>query len=106
MEEGRWLLAFQYRAMQVAGEAYELCRDLIFGLDIDASVYRIQVNTVPYVVVLGEGQLFTPVREMFERSCTRGQTAELSTDVIRALFDRRARGKIPGAFWERRSRQP
>lgn len=101
-EGGRWLLAFRFDDMNTAGDAYEVARDLIFGIDIDASVYRILLGGVPHVTVLGDGPLLQPVREMFERSCSQGEPAELPQDVIDTLFSRRSQGKIPGVFWERR----
>jgi len=103
VEGEKWLLAFRYDDMKTAGEAYELCRDLVFGLDIDASAYRIQLNTVPHVVIIGEGPLLPPMRDMFERACAQGKAVELPQAIVTALFERRTAGKIPGAFWERRS---
>lgn len=104
MKQKRWLLAFRYADMDAAGEAFELCRDLVFGLDIDASAYRVKVNDVPHVVIVGDGELLPPERDMFERSCKRGSPTDLPQDVADALVERRKEGKIPGAFWERRSR--
>lgn len=103
MTQDKWLLAFRYSDMETAGEAWETCRDLVFGLDIDASAYRIQLNTVAHVIIIGDGPLLRPVRDMFERSCAHGKPAELPTDVKSALFERRNKTKIPGAFWQRRS---
>jgi len=103
VEGEQWLLAFQYADMRRAGDAYKVCRDLVFDSDIDASAYRIQLNTVPHVVVIGDGELLPALREMVERACVYGTEAELPKDIVRALFERRTVGKIPGAFWERRS---
>lgn len=103
MEEGKWLLVFRYADMRRAGDAYKVCRDLVFGIDIDASAYRIQLNTVPHVVVIGDGELSPALRQMVERACVYGTEAELPEDIANVLFERRTVGKIPGAFWERRS---
>ncbi|MEX2158149.1 MAG: hypothetical protein WEB04_01985 [Dehalococcoidia bacterium] len=103
MDEIKWLLAFRYADMRRAGDAYRVCRDLVFDLDIDASAYRIQLNTVPHVVVIGDGELLPSLRQMVERACVYGVEAELPEDIVSALFERRTVGKIPGAFWERRS---
>ena|SRR3990170_2020252 len=102
-EGDMWLLAFRFHDMKTAGEAYELARDLVFGLDIEASAFRIQVAGIPHVAVLGDAPLMPPVRDMFERSCSKGKPVELTEEVTEALFSRRAEGKIPGVFWERRS---
>ena len=104
MKQEKWLLAFRYADMDVAGQAFELCRDLVFGLDIDASAYRVKVNDVPHVVIVGDGELLAFVREKFERSCKPGSATDLPVDVAYALTERRKEGKIPGAFWERRSK--
>ncbi len=103
MEGERWLLAFRYADMRRAGDAYKVCRDLVFDWDIDASAYRIQLNTVPHVVVIGDGELLPALRQMVERACVYGAGAELPEDIVSVLFERRAVGKILGAFWERRS---
>jgi hypothetical protein len=103
MEGEQWLLAFRYEDMRRAGDAYRVCRDLVFDWDIDASAYRIQFNTVPHVVVIGDAELLPALREMVERACVYGEGAELPEDIVRALYERRMTGKIPSAFWERRS---
>jgi hypothetical protein len=103
VDESKWLLAFRYADMRRAGDAYRVCRDLVFDMDIDASAYRIQLNTVPHVVVIGDGELLPALRQMVERACVYGAEAELPEDITSALFERRTVGKIPGAFWERRS---
>ncbi|MGH7488623.1 MAG: hypothetical protein ACREMY_23940 [bacterium] len=103
MDETKWLLAFCYADIRTAGDGYRVCRDLVFDMDIDASAYRIQLNTVPHVVVIGEGELLPAVQEMFERACSVGTPAQLPQDIVTALFLRRTGTKIPGAFWERRS---
>jgi hypothetical protein len=61
------------------------------------------LNNVPHVVVLGEGELHEPTREMFEKACHHGQPVELPNEIAEALFERRRASKIPGVFWERRS---
>ncbi len=100
----KWLLALHYEDIKTAGEGYQVCRDLVFGLDVDASAYRIQRNTVPHVIVIGDGELLSTVREMFERACAHGEVVELPKDIANILFERPSTvGKIPGAFWERRS---
>jgi hypothetical protein len=87
---------FLYPDMETAGEAFELCRDLVFGLDIDASAYRVKVHDVPHVIIVGDDELLPPVREMFERSCNRGTPTDLRDEVRTALFERRSEGKVPG----------
>lgn len=101
--ENIWLLAYRYPDMHAAGRAYATARDIVFSEDIDASAYRVQINRVPHVVVLGEGPLSPDLRRRFETACEAGEAAELPADVHAALVTRRLEGRIPGAFWERRS---
>jgi hypothetical protein len=103
VDESKWLLVFRYADMRRAGDAYKVCRDLVFDMDIDASAYRIKLDTVPHIVVIGDGELLPALRAMVERACVYGVEAELPEEIVSALFERRTVGKIPGAFWERRS---
>lgn len=98
-----WLLAYRYTDMEVAGEAYQRARDIVFSEDIDASAYRVQINGIPHVVVLGDGPPSPELRRRFETACEGGETVELPADVHAELVRRRLEGRIPGAFWERRS---
>jgi len=98
-----WLLVYRYPDMQSAGEPFTRARDIVFGEDIDASAYRVQINGVPHVVVLGEGTLAADLRRRFEIACTGGVAVDLPADVRAQLLTRRREGRIPGAFWERRS---
>jgi hypothetical protein len=97
-----WLLAYCYPDMQTAGEAFERARDIVFSEDIDASAYRVQLNGVPHVVVLGEAPLLPELRRRFEVACAGGEPVELPTDARAVLVRRRLEGRIRGAFWERR----
>jgi hypothetical protein len=97
-----WLRAYRYPDMDAAGIAYVKTRDIIFRHDIDASAYRILVADVPHIVVLGEGQIDPQAAQRLERACIHGIPSELPSEVQRQLVERRAEGKIPGVFWERR----
>lgn len=48
-----WVLSFAFDSWEVAGTVYEQARDLVFGQDIDAGVYRILLNAKAHVVVIG-----------------------------------------------------
>lgn len=98
-----WLLAYRYPDMEIAGEAFQRARDIVFSEDIDASAYRMQINAIPHVVVLGEGRLSPELRRRFEIACEGGEVVELPADARAALVRRRIESRIPGAFWERRS---
>lgn len=101
--ENTWLLANRYSDMKTAGEAFQRARDIIFGDDIDASAYRVQISGIPHVVALGEGPLPPELLRRFEVACERGEPVELPPNARAVLVRRRLEGRIPGAFWERRS---
>ena len=46
-----WLIAYRFSAMDIAGRAYKRARDVVFGRNIDASVYRVQIVGVPHVIL-------------------------------------------------------
>lgn len=86
--------------MEIAGRAYKRARDVVFGRDIDASVYRVQISGVPHVIAMGDGAIGKELRERFEGTCRKGRIRELDADVTQALDDRRKAGRLPGFFWE------
>ena len=47
-----WVMACRYPDMDSAGVAYSGARDVVFDNDIDASVYRLQLDGVPHVIVV------------------------------------------------------
>ncbi len=95
-----WVMAYRFDGKETAGIGYNQARDVVFGTNIDASVYRVQIKGVWHVVVLGDGQLAEQQRLTFEQACAQGATAELPVEVRTFLEERRASGKLPGAFWE------
>lgn len=101
--ERRWLLTYRYADMDTAGIAYEQARDIIVVRDVDVSVFRIVLNGVPHVVVVGEGSLTHSLRRRFAAACADGQPIELPDAVQQQLIERRQAGRIPGVFWERRT---
>lgn len=98
-----WVIAYRYPDMEAAGEAYQRARDIVFGEDIDASAFRVQINRVPHVVVVGDGPLDPDLRGRFEDACRDGEAAVLPAFARELLLSRRAEGRVPGLFWERRS---
>lgn len=98
-----WVLAYRYPDMDAAGNAFERARDIVFREDIDASAYRVRINRVPHVVVVGDGPLTPELRRRFEAAFSGGEPVDLGADARAVLVNRRAEGRIPGAFWERRS---
>jgi hypothetical protein len=71
---------------------------------LDASVYRLMLNDVWHLVVLGEGDLPVFYERTFEVACQHGVRLAIPLEVQTALMVRSvaARHQHPG-FWERRS---
>ncbi len=82
-----------------AGLAYSAAQRAIFeGPPNDLSAYRFQLNTVYHVAVLGE----PPPAELHEQLTAilaSGEPAELPTDVLQALSDRRRQVTRRGTPW-------
>ncbi len=103
-EDDWWYLAWAYADMETAGRDYERASGVLRRPNpLDASVYRMQLNNQPMVIVIGEGQLPEPFGDLFKQACTRGTPAELPLDVQTILALRNLQSRIPGGgFWERR----
>jgi hypothetical protein len=99
-ERETWILTSRFEEMETARRAYEQLRNVVFGRNIDASVYRVQLGGVPHVILLGEGALPEWLRKTYEEACAKGQSVEMPEDVKSTLRERRIAGKLPGAFWE------
>jgi hypothetical protein len=99
-EKERWFLAFRFPDMATAGRAYQATRDQVFGRDLDASVYRVQIRGEPHVIALGDGSPDPDLRKKFEEACATGERTEIPSDVRSTLEERRTQGKVPGTFWE------
>ena len=95
-----WLIAYRFSDMDIAGRAYKRARDVVFGRDIDASVYRVQISGVPHLIAIGDGSISKELQERFESTCNKGKITEVSQEVTKALTDRRKAGRLPGFFWE------
>jgi hypothetical protein len=99
---GWWVKAYRYTDMQTAGIAYSVVRDIIFENDVDASVYRVQLNGMPHVILISEetfpAALEGEVGEVFED----GLPTDMPPEISAVLLDRRRELKMPGVFWERR----
>jgi hypothetical protein len=95
MVEG-WVLVFAFETFDRAGLAYEACRDLIFGQELDASVYRIVLNGRTHVVVLGFVPLPEQTMEALQRQLSQGCGSSLPREVLLILAARHAEVRAPG----------
>lgn len=98
-----WSLSFHFEDWDKAGVAYEKSRDLIFGLDIDASAYRILLNAQGYVVIVGIGLPPASLGEQLQEACAQGEDASLPDEVVITLALRHEQFAVtPGTKFERR----
>lgn len=98
-----WSLSFRYFDWAAAGQAYEQSRDLIFGLDIDASAYRILLDGQAHVVMVGIGLPPASLVERLQAVCREGENAPLPDEVVITLALRHQQFAVkPGTRFERR----
>ena len=100
-----WSLSFHFDDWELAGRAYEKSRDLVFGLDIDASAYRILLNEKAHVVIVGIDLPPDSLVEQLQAVCHRGEDAPLPDPVVITLALRHEQFAVaPGTKVERRAR--
>lgn len=98
-----WSLSFHFDDWERAGQAYEKCRDLIFGLDIDASAYRILLNARAHVVIVGIGLPGASLIKQLHDACHQGEDSPLPDQVVITLALRHEQfAAQPGTRFERR----
>src|SRR5688500_15910667 len=89
-EPGPYERASRFTGEQPAGAAYFAAQQAIFdGPPNDLSAYRLQLNRVYHVAVLGQ----TPPEELDQQLTailSAGEPTELPTEVLQTLLDRRA----------------
>jgi hypothetical protein len=94
----------RFASEQPAGAAYNQLQDTIFsGLPNDLSAYRIILNQVWHVSILG----LTPPDELRQKLDTilkTGEPADLPLEVLKALAERRRQSIRHGAWVERHFR--
>jgi hypothetical protein len=99
-----WALSFHFDDWELAGKAYEMSRDVIFSLDIDASAYRILLNARAHVVIVGLGLPTELLIERLQSACHRGEDSPLPDEVVLTLAIRHEQfATTPGTKVERRA---
>lgn len=103
-EPGAYYRAAYYPREEPAWQAYTQIQNLILAdRQADLSVYRIQLDLLSHVVVLG-----TPppqrLGQRLERVLATGEPAELSTKVLSFLQQRRQKANKMGSWVERHYR--
>lgn len=105
-EPAGWLLVRRYPDESTALAVYDGVYGLLFTEDLDASVFRLSLNGLFHVAMIGEQPLASDdehaVNAIF---ATAGEPAELPAIAIDELRERRRAFKATGAgFFERRTR--
>lgn len=97
--------AARFSGEQPAERAYFKAQETIFSNpDCDLSVFRMQLNQISHVVVLGD----PPAQELEQKLLlvlSSGEPASLSADILHALQERRAQAIRKGPWLERHYRQ-
>lgn len=100
-----WSLSFHFDDWDQAGGAYEKSRDLIFGLDLDASAYRILLNGRAHVVIVGLGLPDDSLLRQLQETCRLGEDGPLPEAIVITLALRHEQFAVaPGTRVERRGR--
>lgn len=98
-----WSLSFFFADWNLAGRAYELSRDLIFGDGIDASTYRLLLNGKSYVVIVGSGLPDEDHVNRFSTICQHGESTDVPDEVVLTLAIRHEQFRPSGGVrFERR----
>ncbi len=99
-----YLRAARFAGEQPAGAVYQKVQSLLYHRqDVDLSAFRLQLNQVYHVAVLG---LVPPenVDRVLERLLSSGETATLPADVVRLLSQRRAQESQRSSWVEKHYR--
>ena len=99
-EQVPYCRAARFAGEQPAGRAYIQAQEAIREPECDLSAYRLQLDQVWHVAVLGD----TPPENLGKKLSeilSSGESVTLPSQVIAALFARRAQLKRPGHFIER-----
>lgn len=97
-----WVLSFEFDSFEDAGNAYEQVRNIVFGRDIDGSVYRALVNQRPHVIALGFPDIAEGDKDDLEAAMLGGRDAPLREEILLPLVLRHAKMHVPGMKFERR----
>lgn len=95
-------IAYRFADFDAAGRAYEQSRDLIFAADLNASTYRVVLNGITHVVVIGEDVPFPTLQQALPEICEEGELADVPDEIVLTLALRRAQVSGPHVQFERR----
>ncbi len=99
----RYTLVAEFPDEVTARRAYARVQALLYHADCDLSAYRVLLDGVPHVVVLGE----VPAERLGEHlrlALIAGSPAELPPPIIAALAARRAQQRRKGSWVEEHHR--
>jgi hypothetical protein len=104
--EPEYLKVARFLGDKPAGRAYRQAQDLLFAApDCELSTFRLHLNRVWHVAVLGE----PPAEELdsrLQKILSRGEPASLPEEILLELQRRRAEATRIGPWVERHQRPP
>lgn len=100
-----WVLARQFADVPQALKAYEAARDLLLNRNLEASAYRVAVDEVSFVALLGERPLGPTDTKRVDHALRFGLEAQLPESVVQELRRRRDDFRKSGAGYVERRRQ-
>ncbi len=103
--EDWWVEAFAYPTLAEAGPGYEAVAAVLRHADpLNVSVYRIEVNGEPRLVLIGQGDRDATHYPAMKQGCAAGTPVSLPIEVELALLERsRQTWKTKPGFVERRN---
>lgn len=101
-EQAPYYQAARFRAERPAGRAYFRAQEAIFQAECELSTYRLQLNRIWHVAVVGEPPP-EDLDELLRGILAAGEPATLPPDVLKLLHERgiqaRRRGTWEGHYW-------
>jgi hypothetical protein len=99
-----YAIAARFPSERASGRVYGRLQALVYArTDVDLSVYRLLLDRIPHVAVLGQRPAATVVRTI-TRLLGQGEPVDLPPEVLRILVERRAQAMQQGPWLARHHR--
>ncbi len=100
-EPSPWYRAARFAGEQPSERAYFQAQDTIYQNDCDLSAYRLLLEDIWHVAVLGGQPTITALQQELERTLyAEGEPTTLPDEILVYLFDRRAEQSTRGPWME------
>lgn len=98
--------AARFPREEEAGRSYHAAQRLIRDPDVDLSAYRLQLNRIWHVAILGPTTPPEEIAKKVEEILSSGKPVTLQPDILEALLVRRKQALSPGTTWLERHYRP